>query len=123
LELSDGHEMQWAKRHVCGYCSLEQPIAARCTGCSRKLAATAQNPKGVLLRALCLHCSQHRSSAQAATRALLSTPLLRAGRQMRHWEGGRGTRDKAHMDGRDKHKYMSKAKTKSKRAAKREGIT
>ena len=52
-ELTDGHEMKWAKRMVCGYCSLEQPVDSRCTNCDRKLAATARNPEGAFVCAGC----------------------------------------------------------------------
>lgn len=83
-ELSDGHEMAWAKRMVCGFCSLEQSLAGKCTGCGKKVAATAARPEG---------------------------------RNTRHWEGGRGCRDKSALDSRDRHKYKnSKAKTVSRRA-------
>ncbi|KAL4457732.1 hypothetical protein ABPG75_012597 [Micractinium tetrahymenae] len=45
-ELTDGHDMKWATRMVCGYCSLEQPVAGQCKGCDKKLAATAAAPAG-----------------------------------------------------------------------------
>lgn len=45
-ELTDGHEMKWAKRMVCGFCSLEQTIAEKCSGCGKRLATTAANPEG-----------------------------------------------------------------------------
>lgn len=88
-ELTDGHEMAWAKRMVCGFCSVEQALAAKCSACGKKLAATAARPEG---------------------------------RNTRHWEGGRGCRDKRMLDARDKHKYKnSGAKTVSRRAARRGG--
>ena len=40
-ELTDGHEMRWATRMVCGYCSVEQAVAPECKHCSKKLAASA----------------------------------------------------------------------------------
>lgn len=45
-ELTDGHEMQWANRMVCGYCSLEQRVDSRCSGCSKKLTTSASRPEG-----------------------------------------------------------------------------
>uniref|UniRef100_A0A1D2AC62 CHY-type domain-containing protein n=1 Tax=Auxenochlorella protothecoides TaxID=3075 RepID=A0A1D2AC62_AUXPR len=44
--VADGHPVAWAKRMVCGYCSVEQPCAPRCANCLRKLAATGHNPSG-----------------------------------------------------------------------------
>eukprot|EP00892_Ulva_mutabilis_P006650 jgi/Ulvmu1/4357/UM002_0082.1 len=44
-ELTDGHDMAWAKRMVCGYCSLEQPTDAKCSGCGKRLAATGAQPE------------------------------------------------------------------------------
>lgn len=43
---TDGHEMKWAKSMVCGYCSLEQRVDSKCTGCSKKLSTSASNPNG-----------------------------------------------------------------------------
>ena len=40
-EFSDGHEMKWALRMVCGYCSFEQPCQALCKNCGRKVANNA----------------------------------------------------------------------------------
>lgn len=40
------HEMKWATRMVCGYCSLEQRVAVECKACGKKLATTARNPSG-----------------------------------------------------------------------------
>ncbi|PSC71454.1 CHY zinc finger [Micractinium conductrix] len=45
-ELTDGHDMKWATRMVCGYCSIEQPVAAECKACGKKLAASASAPTG-----------------------------------------------------------------------------
>lgn len=44
-ELTDGHTMAWAKRMICGYCSLEQSINAKCSGCGKRLAATGAKPE------------------------------------------------------------------------------
>ena len=43
---TDGHEMKWAKSMVCGFCSLEQRVDSKCTGCGKKLATTSSNPNG-----------------------------------------------------------------------------
>lgn len=40
------HEMQWATRMVCGFCSVEQPLDSRCRRCGKKLAASASAPSG-----------------------------------------------------------------------------
>ncbi len=45
-ERTDGHEMAWAKRMTCGYCSLEQAVAEKCAGCGKKVASSAANPAG-----------------------------------------------------------------------------
>lgn len=47
-ELTDGHDMKWATRMVCGYCSLEQPVASQCKNaeCGKKLATSAAAPTG-----------------------------------------------------------------------------
>ena len=45
-ELTDGHEMAWAKRMVCGFCSFEQPLGSTCSGCGKKLATSAAQPEG-----------------------------------------------------------------------------
>ncbi|KAL4442998.1 hypothetical protein ABPG77_008489 [Micractinium sp. CCAP 211/92] len=45
-ELTDGHDMKWATRMVCGYCSLEQPVEGQCKACGKRLAATAAAPTG-----------------------------------------------------------------------------
>ena len=38
--------MAWAKRMVCGYCSLEQGLGSACSGCGKKLASSAAQPEG-----------------------------------------------------------------------------
>lgn len=87
-ELTDGHEMRWARRMICGYCSFEQPCADRCSHCGKRLAASASHPEG---------------------------------RQTRHWEGGKGCRDRNMLDPKDKQKYRnSKNKTVSRRAARKQ---
>lgn len=43
---TDGHEMKWAKSMACGFCSLEQRVDSKCTGCGKKLATSASNPNG-----------------------------------------------------------------------------
>lgn len=45
-EHTDGHNMKWALRMVCGYCSLEQKLDERCSNCEKKLATTGANPSG-----------------------------------------------------------------------------
>lgn len=40
-EATDGHEMKWATRMVCGYCSTEQALAPACKSCGKKLATSA----------------------------------------------------------------------------------
>jgi hypothetical protein len=40
-ELTDGHDMKWATRMVCGFCSSEQPVAPQCKACGKKLATSA----------------------------------------------------------------------------------
>lgn len=42
----DGHEMKWAHRMVCGFCSVEQPVNQRCKECGRRLTSTAAQPSG-----------------------------------------------------------------------------
>jgi hypothetical protein len=46
IGVEDGHEMRWAQRMVCGYCSVEQPTGERCGSCGKKLAGSAHNPNG-----------------------------------------------------------------------------
>ena len=43
---TDGHEMKWAKSMVCGFCSLEQRVDSKCSGCGKKLATSTSNPNG-----------------------------------------------------------------------------
>ncbi|KAI3436695.1 hypothetical protein D9Q98_006110 [Chlorella vulgaris] len=45
-ELTDGHEMQWARRMVCGLCSTEQSVAPECKACGKKVATSASAPTG-----------------------------------------------------------------------------
>jgi CHY zinc finger len=45
-EATDGHEMKWAGRMVCGFCSVEQPLNEKCTACGRTLATSANRPSG-----------------------------------------------------------------------------
>ena len=45
-EMTDGHEMKWANRMVCGFCSLEQRVDSRCSGCSKKLTSSSSRPEG-----------------------------------------------------------------------------
>lgn len=42
----DGHEMKWAHRMVCGFCSLEQSVDQRCKECGRRLTSNAAQPNG-----------------------------------------------------------------------------
>ncbi|PRW56290.1 CHY zinc finger [Chlorella sorokiniana] len=44
-ELTD-HDLKWATRMTCGYCSTEQPVAGQCKACGKKLAASAAAPSG-----------------------------------------------------------------------------
>eukprot|EP00736_Rhodelphis_marinus_P013764 Rmarinus@m.25519 len=46
-EASDGHEMQWANRMICGYCSTEQPYSGNkpCNGCSKALAGNSRRTR------------------------------------------------------------------------------
>jgi len=45
-EATDGHEMKWAGRMVCGYCSVEQSLGEKCTACGKTLATSATRPSG-----------------------------------------------------------------------------
>ncbi|MEW5310747.1 MAG: hypothetical protein WDW38_002513 [Sanguina aurantia] len=45
-ELASDHEMRWAVRMACGFCSLEQSVADVCKGCGKKLARSASNVTG-----------------------------------------------------------------------------
>ena len=47
-EQTDGHEMAWANRMVCGYCSTEQPVSSTCcsSSCGKKVATSASRPSG-----------------------------------------------------------------------------
>jgi hypothetical protein len=42
----DGHEMKWAGRMVCGYCSVEQALDNKCSSCGKTLATSATRPSG-----------------------------------------------------------------------------
>ena len=44
--VEDGHEAKWATRMVCGFCSVEQSVAQRCSACGKKLTTTASRPEG-----------------------------------------------------------------------------
>lgn len=44
--VDDGHEAKWATRMVCGFCSIEQSVAQRCSACGKKLTTTASRPEG-----------------------------------------------------------------------------
>jgi len=43
-EGTDGHEMKWAHRMLCGYCSREQTLAPQCSACGKHLASSASRP-------------------------------------------------------------------------------
>lgn len=45
-EATDGHEMKWAGRMVCGYCSVEQSLGEKCIACGKTLATSATRPSG-----------------------------------------------------------------------------
>lgn len=45
-EQTDGHEMKWATRMVCGYCSTEQALGERCRVCEKKLARSTATQAG-----------------------------------------------------------------------------
>eukprot|EP01023_Acetabularia_acetabulum_P055601 TRINITY_DN6431_c1_g2_i1.p1 TRINITY_DN6431_c1_g2~~TRINITY_DN6431_c1_g2_i1.p1 ORF type:complete len:637 (+),score=93.70 TRINITY_DN6431_c1_g2_i1:181-1911(+) len=45
-ENTDGHEMRWANRLVCGFCSMEQSLTKTCVSCNKKLATGSGNPRG-----------------------------------------------------------------------------
>lgn len=45
-EATDGHEMKWAGRMVCGYCSVEQSLGEKCVECGKTLATSATRPSG-----------------------------------------------------------------------------
>jgi hypothetical protein len=45
-EATDGHEMKWAGRMVCGYCSVEQALDQKCSACGKTLATSANRPSG-----------------------------------------------------------------------------
>ena len=40
-EIGADHDLQWAKRHVCGWCSVEQSIADTCKACGKKLTGSS----------------------------------------------------------------------------------
>jgi hypothetical protein len=40
------HDMRWAQRMACGFCSREQPVAPQCVHCGRKLATSGHLPSG-----------------------------------------------------------------------------
>ncbi|KAA6418012.1 MAG: hypothetical protein FRX49_12012 [Trebouxia sp. A1-2] len=41
-EQTDGHEMKWAQRMVCGYCSTEQALGEQCKHCGKRIARSAK---------------------------------------------------------------------------------
>mmetsp|Transcript_13469 Transcript_13469/g.26858 ORF Transcript_13469/g.26858 Transcript_13469/m.26858 type:complete len:677 (-) Transcript_13469:126-2156(-) len=45
-EATDGHEMKWATRMVCGFCSLEQSLGNRCISCQKRLTTSSSRPEG-----------------------------------------------------------------------------
>lgn len=45
-EQTDGHEMKWAQRMVCGYCSHEQPLGEQCKHCGKRIARSAKGALG-----------------------------------------------------------------------------
>jgi len=45
-EATDGHEMKWATRMVCGFCSLEQSLGNRCISCEKRLTTSSSRPEG-----------------------------------------------------------------------------
>ena len=45
-EQTDGHEMKWAQRMVCGYCSTEQPLGEQCKHCGKRIARSARGAIG-----------------------------------------------------------------------------
>ncbi|KAK9788279.1 hypothetical protein WJX73_004020 [Symbiochloris irregularis] len=45
-ELTDGHEMKWATRMLCGFCSTEQALGERCRVCEKKLARSTATASG-----------------------------------------------------------------------------
>ncbi|KAL3135703.1 hypothetical protein ABBQ38_006174 [Trebouxia sp. C0009 RCD-2024] len=47
-EQTDGHEMKWALRMVCGYCSHEQPLGEQCQHCGKRIARTARGALGAV---------------------------------------------------------------------------
>lgn len=49
-EQTDGHEMKWAQRMVCGYCSTEQPLGEQCKHCNKRIARSAQGAIGAVTR-------------------------------------------------------------------------
>ena len=49
-EQTDGHEMKWAQRMVCGYCSTEQPLGEQCKHCSKRIASSAKGAIGATTR-------------------------------------------------------------------------
>ena len=45
-EGTDGHEMKWAQRMVCGYCSKEQALGEQCNHCGKRIARSARGAIG-----------------------------------------------------------------------------
>ena len=47
-EQTDGHEMKWAQRMVCGYCSTEQALGDQCKHCGKRIARSARGALGAV---------------------------------------------------------------------------
>eukprot|EP01026_Neomeris_dumetosa_P058539 TRINITY_DN5453_c0_g1_i5.p1 TRINITY_DN5453_c0_g1~~TRINITY_DN5453_c0_g1_i5.p1 ORF type:complete len:807 (-),score=134.73 TRINITY_DN5453_c0_g1_i5:335-2419(-) len=45
-EHTDGHDIKWANRLVCGFCSMEQSLTKTCVNCNKRLATGASHPSG-----------------------------------------------------------------------------
>ena len=112
-EGTDGHDLKWANRQVCGFCSVEQVYVDCLSHCTRPcllhsceaLTLTGWCVKGLGDR--CLACNKRLAHNAAGA----------IGAHTRHWEGGQGCRDRKRLDRRDRAKYRgSKAKTVSKKA-------
>ncbi len=47
-EQTDVHEMKWAQRMVCGYCSTEQALGEQCKHCGKRIARSARGALGAV---------------------------------------------------------------------------
>ncbi|DBB01761.1 hypothetical protein WJX77_006408 [Trebouxia sp. C0004] len=47
-EQTDGHEMKWAQRMVCGYCSTEQALGEQCKHCGKRIARSSRGALGAV---------------------------------------------------------------------------